>query len=71
MGTEDRKFIEYIKTFSDSLIKSGYSKKYFIIVSSNFETLSLKAIQNIKLETKVPLTFITSKLLIKLKSQCY
>jgi len=66
IGTEDRKFIEYIKTFSDSLIKSGFSKRYFLIVSSRFETLSLKSIQNIKLETQVPITFITSKLLLKL-----
>mgnify|MGYP001607562168 CR=1 FL=1 len=39
MGTEDRKFIEYIKTFSDYLIKSGFSKKYFLIVSSKFASL--------------------------------
>lgn len=65
MGTEDRKFIEYIKTFSDSLIKSGFSKRYFIIVSSKFDSLPKKAIENIKLETQVPVTFITAKLLLK------
>lgn len=65
MGTEDRKFIEYIKTFSDSLIKSGFSKRYFIIVSSKFDSLPKKAIENIKIETQVPVTFITAKLLLK------
>lgn len=66
MGTEVRKLIEYIKTFSESLIKSGFSKRYFLIVSSNFDSLPEKSIQNIKLETQVPISFITSKLLLKL-----
>ena len=40
LGTEDRKFIEYIKTFSEPLRKSGFTNIYFLIVSSNFDSIS-------------------------------
>lgn len=67
-GTEDRKFIEYIKTFSEPLRKSGYSKIYFLIVSSRFDNISEVAIKNIKLETHVTTSLLTSRLLLKLLS---
>ena len=66
IGTEDRKFIEYIKTFSDEPENKGFSNKYFFIVSSKFSSLSEKYIQNIKIETGVSTTLLTSKLLLKL-----
>jgi len=68
LGTEDRKFIEYIKTFSEPLRKSGYSRIYFLIVSSRFEGISELAIKNIKLETQVTTSLLSSKLLLKLLS---
>ena len=40
LGTEDRKFIEYIKTFSEPLKKNGFTNIYFLIVSSNFDSIS-------------------------------
>lgn len=68
LGTEDRKIIEYIKTFSEQLRKSGYSKIYFLIVSSSFGTISEISIKNIQLETQVTTTLLTSRLLLKLLS---
>jgi hypothetical protein len=68
IGTEDRKFIEYIKTFSDPLRKSGFKNIYFLIVSSSFDIVSTTAIKNIKVETQVTTTFLTSRLLLKLLS---
>ncbi|MDR2533163.1 MAG: restriction endonuclease [Tannerellaceae bacterium] len=68
IGTEDRKFIEYIKKFSEQLRKSGFTNIYFLIVSSNFDTISANAIKNIRVETQVTTTLITSKLLLKLLS---
>ncbi|HZV11803.1 MAG TPA: hypothetical protein VFA55_01205 [Candidatus Kapabacteria bacterium] len=66
IGTEDRKFIEYIKTHSDRLERSGFSKKYFLVVSHKFDPYSEKAISNIKLETSVVPSFLTSRLLLKI-----
>lgn len=66
IGTEDRKFIEYIKTHSESLKKAGFSKIYFLIVSSQFESLSETAIKNIKIETQVNTTLLSARLLLKL-----
>lgn len=68
IGTEDRKFIEYIKTFSEPLRKSGFTNIYFLIVSSSFDSVSATAIKNIRVETQVTTTLLTSKLLLKLLS---
>jgi hypothetical protein len=68
IGTEDRKFIEYIKTYSEPLRKSGFTNIYFLIVSSHFDTLSSIAIKNIRVETQVTTTLLTSRLLLKILS---
>lgn len=68
IGTEDRKFIEYIKTFSEPLRKSGFVNIYFLIVSSSFDSVSVTAIKNIKVETQVTTTLLTSRLLLKILS---
>lgn len=68
IGTEDRKFIEYIKTFSEPLLKGGFTNIYFLIVSSGFDSVSATAIKNIKLETQVATTLLTSTQLLKLLS---
>lgn len=68
IGTEDRKFIEYIRTFSEPLRKSGFVNIYFLIVSSNFDVLNATAIKNIRVETQVTTTFLTSRLLLKILS---
>lgn len=68
IGTEDRKFIEYIKTFSEPLRKAGFSNIYFLIVSSSFDTISPTSIKNIRVETQVTTTLLTSRLLLKLLS---
>ncbi|MGD0581487.1 MAG: restriction endonuclease FokI C-terminal domain-containing protein [Bacteroidales bacterium] len=68
IGTEDRKFIEYIKTFSEPLKKSGFPRIYFLIVSSGFDSVSTTAINKIKVETQVTTTLLTSRLLLKILS---
>lgn len=68
IGTEDRKFIEYIKTFSDPLRKLGFTNIYFLVVSSGFESSSTTAIKNIKVATQVTTTLLTSRLLLKILS---
>lgn len=68
IGTEDRKFIEYIKTYSEPLRKSGFTNIYFLIVSSSFDAVSTIAIRNIKVETQVSTTCLTSRLLLKILS---
>lgn len=68
IGTEDRKFIEYIKTFSEPLRKSGFTNIYFLIVSSSFNSVAPISIKNIRVETQVTTTLLTSRLLLKLLS---
>lgn len=68
IGTDDRTFIEYINKFSEPLKKSGFKNIYLLIVSSDFDSVSATAIKNIKLETQVSTTFLTSRLLLKLLS---
>ncbi len=54
MGTESRKFIEYIRNESLRLkMKEGMKKVYFAIVSSNFPDSRDPAINEIKLETDI------------------
>lgn len=68
IGTEDRTFIEYINKFSEPLKKSGFKNIYLLIVSSGFDSVSATAIKNIKIETQVVTTLLTSKLLLKILS---
>ncbi|WP_257670799.1 hypothetical protein [Parapedobacter tibetensis] len=68
IGTDDRTFIEYINKFSEPLKKSGFKNIYLLIVSSGFDLVSATAIKNIKIETQVSTTLLTSKLLLKLLS---
>jgi len=68
IGTEDRKFIEYIKTFSGPLRKIGFTNIYFLVVSSRFDSVSTIAIKNIKVETQVTTTLLSSRLLLKILS---
>ena len=68
IGTEDRKFIEYIKTFFEPLRKSGFTNIYFLIVSSSFDSVSTTAIKNIRVETQVTTTLLTARLLLKILS---
>ena len=69
IGTEDRKFIEYIKTHTEPLRKAGFTKVYLLIVSSGFDTLSAAAVKNIKVETQVTTSLLTARLLLKLLSR--
>lgn len=66
IGTEDRKFIEYIKTFSEPLRKQGFANIYFLVVSSRFDSAYQTAIKNIKVETQVTTTLLTSRQLLKI-----
>ncbi|TCC96793.1 hypothetical protein [Pedobacter psychroterrae] len=68
IGTDDRTFIEYINKFYEPLKKSGFKNIYLLIVSSGFDLVTASAIKNIKIDTQVSTTFLTSKLLLKLLS---
>jgi hypothetical protein len=66
IGTEDRKFIEYIKTHTSNLNKTGHGIIYFLIVSSEFSTVTENSIRNIVKETNVVTTLIKASTLSKL-----
>lgn len=66
IGTDDRTFIEYIKTYKEPLAKAGFQAIYLLIVSSEFESDPDKAIKNIKIETNVSTSLITAKSLLKI-----
>jgi Restriction endonuclease FokI, C terminal len=64
IGTEDRKFIEYIKKYLPVLKKEGIEFCYFIVVSSQFSNISSIAVNNIFKETNVKICFINAKNLL-------
>jgi hypothetical protein len=66
IGTEDRKFIEYINKYKPILINQGYSFVYFLVVSSNFDSTQEKSLKNITRDTGVPTTLITAQQLLKI-----
>jgi Restriction endonuclease FokI, C terminal len=69
IGTEDRKFIEYIKTHTGSLNKSGHEIIYFLIVSSEFKPNTEISLKNISKETNVITTLIKASTLLKILSK--
>jgi hypothetical protein len=66
IGTDDRTFIEYIKTYKEPLFKAGFQNIYLLIVSSRFESNPDKAINNIMIETNVSTSLISAKSLLKI-----
>jgi hypothetical protein len=66
MGTEDRKFIEYIKRHTTLLNRTGHQILYFVVVSSEFKLTTEIALKNIIRETNVVTTLITASTLLKL-----
>ncbi|MFA7115860.1 MAG: restriction endonuclease FokI C-terminal domain-containing protein [Bacteroidales bacterium] len=66
IGTDDRTFIEYIRTYQKTLANLGFQTIYLIIVSSQFESTTDQAIINIKLETNVSTSLISSRSLLKI-----
>lgn len=65
-GTDDRAFVEYIKTYSNRLKNDGFDKLYFIVISSKFISIPESSTKRLALETHVPITFLSSRLLLKI-----
>ncbi|WP_291122382.1 restriction endonuclease FokI C-terminal domain-containing protein, partial [Flavobacterium sp. UBA6046] len=65
-GTDDRAFVEYIRTYVNRLKNDGYDKLYFLVVSSKFTSIPESSVKRLALETHVPITFLTSRLLLKI-----
>jgi hypothetical protein len=68
INQEDRKFVEYIKTHKDLLIRQGCSNLYFLVVSSGFKSINNAAINKVKSETQASLSLITSLQLLRILS---
>ncbi|MCX6952832.1 MAG: hypothetical protein NTV51_11800 [Verrucomicrobia bacterium] len=66
MGTEDRKFIEYIRHHQPTLVREGYRKIYFVIVSSRFSGRDASSITRVKQETQIPVVEIRADQLLRL-----
>jgi hypothetical protein len=69
IGTEDRKFIEYIRTHTSNLNRTGHGIIYFVIVSSEFKSITEISLKNIMRETNVITTLIKASTLLKLLSK--
>jgi hypothetical protein len=65
-GTDDRAFVEYIKTYVTRLQNDGYDKIYFLVVSSKFTSIPATSVDRLALDTHVPITFLSSRLLLKI-----
>lgn len=66
MGTEDRKFIEYIQQHQPGLAREGYRKLYFVIVSSKFAGSDMASILRVKHETQIPVIEIRADQLLRI-----
>jgi Holliday junction resolvase len=66
MGTEDRKFIEYIRQHQPILTREGCKKIYFIIVSSSFSGRDMASIMRVKQETQIPVVEIRANQLLRI-----
>jgi hypothetical protein len=66
IGTEDRKFIEYIKTHANNLNRTGHGIVYFVVVSSEFKSISESSLNNIFRETNVATTFVKASTLLRI-----
>ncbi len=53
MGTEDRKFSEYIKREIPKLRKKGFTKYYFGVVSSKFHEKITPSIKDLRIKTEI------------------
>jgi hypothetical protein len=53
LGTDDRAIIEYIQTHKKRLVKDGFEKLYFVLISSSFRGDSKIALQRIRQQTGV------------------
>jgi len=69
IGTEDRKFIEYINTYKPTLLGRGMNIIYFLVVSSKFDSASDTALKNISKATGVSTTLLTAQQLLKILSR--
>jgi hypothetical protein len=66
MGTEDRKFIEYIRQQQPPLLREGYRKIYFVIVSSGFSGRDIASIMRVKQETQIPVVEISAVQILRI-----
>jgi hypothetical protein len=66
MGTEDRKFIEYIRQHQPVLTREGCKKLYFVIVSSRFAGRDTASIIRVKQETQIPVIEIRADQILRI-----
>jgi len=66
IGTEDRKFVEYINKYKPILVNKGMNLIYFLVVSSRFDSASDNALKNIAKATGVSTTLLTAQQLLKI-----
>jgi hypothetical protein len=66
MGTEDRKFIEYIRQQQPILMREGCKKLYFVIVSSQFAGRDTASIIRVKQETQIPVIEIRADQILRI-----
>jgi hypothetical protein len=66
MGTEDRKFIEYIRQHQPILTREGFKKLYFVIVSSRFAGRDTASIIRVMQETQIPVIEIRADQILRI-----
>jgi len=67
VGTDDRAFIEYVRTHEGEIKRQGIAHLYFVVVSSRFKGNIARSADNLKKETGIKsLVLIPAALLLKL-----
>ena len=68
-GTDDRIIIEYINSYKNNLLKDGFEKIYFLIVSNKFNAFAKASLNRIIKATGIPVILVKTEDILNLVSK--
>jgi hypothetical protein len=68
-GTDDRTIIEYINAYKNNLLKDGFEKIYFLIVSNKFNVFAKASLNKVVKATGIPVVLVKTEDLLNLVSK--
>jgi len=68
-GTDDRTIIEYINAYKNNLLKDGFEKIYFLIVSNKFNIFAKTSLNKVVKVTGIPVVLVKTEELLTLVSR--
>lgn len=68
-GTDDRTIIEYINAYKNNLLKDGFEKIYFLIVSNKFNVFAKTSLNKVVKATGIPVILVRTEGILNLVSK--